>query len=473
MKSAEKMYDVVVIGGGPGGYVAAIRAAQLGLKTACVEMRDTLGGTCLNIGCVPSKALLQSSEYYHMAAKDFAKHGINVQPKLDLATMMKRKNKVVVDLTSGVAFLFKKNKVDHIKGRGRISQPGQVDITEGPDKGQQIACKNIIIATGSETTPVPGLEIDEKRIVSSTGALEFPTVPKHLVVVGGGVIGLEMGSIWNRLGAAVTVVEYMPHIIPAIDRTISNKFTTSLERQGIKFKLQTKVTGVEKLKTKCNLTLVKVGEDEGGKAEVLACDAVLVAVGRRPFTEGVGVDALGIKTDARGFIEVDSQLQTNIPGIYAIGDCVPGMMLAHKAEDEGVAVAEIIAGQHGHVNYGTIPGVIYTWPEVAYVGQTEEELKAANRPYRVGKFSFKANSRSRATDMTDGLVKILADKETDRVLGGHIVGPNAGDLIHEIVTVMEFGGSAEDIARICHAHPTFSEAIKEAAMDSAGRALHA
>ena len=348
-----------------------------------------------------------------------------------------------------------------------------MEITEGPDKGQQIACKNIIIATGSETTPIPGLEIDEKRIVSSTGALEFSAVPKHLVVVGGGVIGLELGSVWKRLGAEVTVVEFMPHIIPSVDRTISNKFTTILEQQGIKFRLQTKVVGIEKLKTKCNLKLMKAGDNPDGKEEVLGCDAVLVAVGRRPFTHGVGVDTLGIKTDARGFIEVDSQLQTNIPGIYAIGDCVLGMMLAHKAEDEGVAVAEIIAGQHGHVNYGTIPGVIYTWPEVAYVGQTEEQLKAANRAYRVGKFAFKANSRSRATDMTEGLVKILADEETDRVLGGHIVGPNAGDLIHEIVTVMEFGGSAEDIARICHAHPTFSEAVKEAAMDSAGRALHA
>lgn len=462
-------YDVVVIGGGPGGYVAAIRAAQLGLKTACVEMRGRLGGTCLNVGCIPSKALLQSSEFFHEASHSFADHGIVVKPKLDLKAMMSRKDKIVGDLTKGIEFLFKKNKVDYVIGRGHIDAPGKVSVTEGKDKGKVLETANIIIATGSESTPLPGIEVDEKTVVTSTGALDFDKVPKHLVVIGGGVIGLELGSVWSRLGAEVTVVEFMDRITPGMDGEVSKTFQRILTKQGLSFKMKTKVTGAKKTKTGVELTMEPAA---GGDPETLACDKLLLCIGRRPYTEGLGLEALGVEKDPRGVIQVDAHYKTNVDGIYAIGDCIPGAMLAHKAEDEGVVLAEILAGQKPHINYDAIPGVIYTWPEVADVGATEESLKAQGRAYKAGKFPFSANSRGRANDATDGFVKILADAETDKVLGAHIIGPGAGDLIHEIVTIMEFGGSAEDVARTCHAHPTYSEAVKEAALAVDARPIH-
>jgi dihydrolipoamide dehydrogenase len=462
-------YDLVVIGGGPGGYVAAIRAAQLGLKTACVEKRGALGGTCLNVGCIPSKALLQSSEKYEGAAHDLKAHGVKVGSlALNLKDMMARKDKIVADLTKGVEFLFKKNRIDYVKGTGKIEKPGAVAVANGRDS-QILETRNIIIATGSESTPIPGVEIDEKRIVTSTGALSLSKVPKHLVVIGGGYIGLEMGSIWRRLGAKITVVEFLDRIVPGMDGEVAKHFQRILKKQGMDFRLGSKVTAAKKGKSGVTLTLEPAA---GGKAEKIDCDTVLLSVGRRPYTEGLGLESLGIKTDNPGFIEIDERFQTSVAGIYAIGDCVRGPMLAHKAEDEGVVCAEMLAGQSGHVNYDAIPGIVYTAPEVASVGKTEEQLKDSGADYRVGKFPFTANSRARCNAETDGFVKILADAATDRVLGAHIIGADAGNLIHEIVTVMEFGGSAEDVARTSHGHPTLNEAVKEAALAVAGRALH-
>ncbi|MBX9596361.1 MAG: dihydrolipoyl dehydrogenase [Roseomonas sp.] len=458
-------FDVIVIGAGPGGYVCAIRAAQLGMKVACVEKRATLGGTCLNVGCIPSKALLQSSEHFEEANHKLAEHGVNVgQVTLDLARMQARKAEVVGANVKGVEFLFKKNKVTWLKGSGRVVAAGQVDVD-----GTTYATKHIVIATGSESTPLPGVTVDEKRIVTSTGALELEKVPGHLVVIGGGVIGLELGSVWRRLGAQVTVVEFLDRIVPGMDNEIGKAFERTLAKQGIKFKLKTKVTGASVTDTGVTLTTEPVG---GGAAETLAADVVLLAIGRRPHVEGLGLAEAGVALDERGRVKTDGHFATNIPGIWAIGDVIVGPMLAHKAEDEGVALAEQIAGQKPHINYDAIPGVVYTWPEVANIGKTEEELKAAGVAYKVGKFPFTANGRARAMASMDGFVKILADKETDRVLGAHILGPDAGTLIAEIAVAMEFGASAEDVARTCHAHPTLNEAVKEAALAVDGRALH-
>ena len=458
-------YDVLIIGGGPGGYVAAIRAAQLGLRTACVEMRATLGGTCLNIGCIPSKALLQSSENYHEVLGSFKDHGINVQGvTLDLARMQARKGEVVAANVNGVAFLFKKNKVDWLKGAGRISAQGQVTVDD-----RVYAAKHIVIATGSESIPLPGVTVDESRIVTSTGALELDSVPKRMVVIGGGYIGLELGSVWHRLGAEITVVEYLDRLVPGMDGEIGKTFERVLGKQGIKFRLSTKVTGAVASETGVDLTIEPA---KGGATETIHADVVLVSIGRRPFTKSLGLAEAGVALDERGFVKINAHYRTNVEGIYAIGDVISGPMLAHKAEEEGVAVAELIAGQAGHVNYGVIPGVVYTWPEVASIGATEEMLKRDGVAYNVGKFPFTANGRARAMGSTDGFVKILADKRTDRVLGAHIIGPDAGTLIAEIATAMEFGASAEDIARTCHAHPSLSEAVKEAALAADGRAIH-
>ncbi|MCK6453303.1 MAG: dihydrolipoyl dehydrogenase [Alphaproteobacteria bacterium] len=464
-------YDVVVIGGGPGGYVAAIRAAQLGLKTACVEKRGSLGGTCLNVGCIPSKALLQSSEKYAEALHDLAAHGVKVgDVELDLKTMMARKDKVVLDLTKGIEFLFKKNKVDYRPGAGAIEAPGKVKVALNAGGSETLATRAIVIATGSDHVDLPGVAIDEKRIVSSTGALSLSAVPKHLVVVGAGYIGLEMGSVWRRLGAEVTVVEFLDRITPGMDLEVARQFQRILGRQGFKFMLGTKVTGAKEAKSGVTLTLEPAA---GGAAQTLDADVVLVAIGRKPFTQGLGLDSAGVKLDGKGRVEVDDHFRTSVPGIYAIGDVIRGPMLAHKAEDEGVVVAEIIAGQSGHIDYDAIPGIVYTWPEVASVGKTEEELKAAGVEYRVGKFPFSANSRARCNATTDGFVKILADARTDRVLGAHIIGPDAGTLIQELVLGKEFQAAAEDVARTCHGHPTLTEAVKEAALAVAGRAIHA
>jgi dihydrolipoamide dehydrogenase len=467
---SDQPYDVVVIGGGPGGYVCAIRAAQLGLKTACVEKRGALGGTCLNVGCIPSKALLNASEKYHEACHALGTFGVKLgKVGLDLDAMMALKDKTVADLTKGIEFLFKKNKVDYLKGTATLTGPGTLRVEAG-DGGRDVEARSIVVATGSDHAVLPGLAIDEKRIVSSTGALALDGVPKHLVVVGGGYIGLEMGSVWQRLGAEVTVVEFLDRIVPGMDGEIAKTFQRILKKQGFAFRLSTKVTAAEAGKTGVKLTLEPA---KGGQPESLEADVVLVAVGRRPYTEGLGLDRAGVALDDAGRIKVDAHFQTNIAGIYAIGDVIAGPMLAHKAEEEGVAVAEILAGQSGHVNYDTVPGVVYTWPEVAAVGKTEEQLKDAGVEYRVGKFPFSANSRARANAFTEGFVKILADAKTDRVLGAHIIGPEAGDLVHEIVVLMEFGGSAEDLARSFHAHPTLNEAVKEAALAVAGRAIHA
>ncbi len=467
---AETTHDLVVIGAGPGGYVAAIRAAQLGLRVACVDKSATLGGTCLNVGCIPSKALLHSSEKYAEAINGLAIHGVAASGvKLDLKTMMARKDKVVADLTQGVAFLFKKNKVEWVRGAARIAAPGAVAVLTDDGKSRQINTKYILVATGSESTPLAGVEIDEKRIVTSTGALTLTKVPKHLVVVGAGYIGLEMGSVWRRLGAEVTVVEFLDRITPGMDGELAKHFQRVLAKQGFAFRLGTKVTAAKASKTRVVLT---VEPARGGDGEEIACDVVLVAVGRRPCTEGLGLAEAGVETDNHGFIRVDEGFQTGVEGIFAIGDCIRGAMLAHKAEEEGVACAEILAGEAAHVNYDAIPGIIYTWPEVAAVGRTEEELKDAGIAYRAGKFPFTANSRARANADTAGLVKILADAETDRVLGAHIIGPDAGNLIHEIVVGMAFGAAAEDIARTCHGHPTLNEAVKEAALAVAGRPIH-
>ncbi|NNE85834.1 MAG: dihydrolipoyl dehydrogenase [Alphaproteobacteria bacterium] len=463
-------YDLIVIGGGPGGYVAAIRAAQLGLSVACVEKRESLGGTCLNIGCIPSKALLSSSEKFAEVEHDLAAVGVNVSGvKLDLPAMMAHKDAVVSDNTKGIDFLFKKNKVERILGTGRIAAPGKVEVTPAKGDTQTLDTKAILIATGSESMPLPGVETDEERIVTSTGALSLSAVPKHLVVVGAGYIGLEMGSVWARLGAKVTVVEFLDRITPGMDGEVAKNFQRILGKQGFEFRLGTKVTGAEKLKSKVKLSLEPAA---GGDTETLDCDIVLVAIGRRPYTVGLGLEELGVETDNRGFITIDAHYQTNVEGVFAIGDCVPGPMLAHKAEDEGMACAEIIAGETGHVNYDAIPGIVYTWPEVASVGQTEEQLKEAGVEYKVGKFPFSANGRARAANNTDGFVKILADANTDRILGAHIIGPDAGTMIHEIVVGMEFGAAAEDIARTCHGHPTLNEAVKEAALAVANRTIH-
>ena len=458
-------FDVIVIGSGPGGYVCAIRAAQLGMKVACVEKRATLGGTCLNIGCIPSKALLQSSENFYAATHALADHGVIVEGvKFDLARMQARKDEVVTANVRGVEFLFKKNKVTWLHGSGRIAGPGQVDVD-----GTIYETKHIVIATGSESVPLPGVEVDEKTIVSSTGALELDSVPKHLVVIGGGYIGLELGSVWRRLGAEVTVVEFLDRLVPTMDGEIAKQFQRILGKLGIKFRLGTKVTGAVASETGVTLTLEPA---KGGASETLEADVVLVAIGRRAFTEGLGLQEAGVALDERGRVVVDEHWATNVPGVFAIGDVIAGPMLAHKAEEEGIALAERLAGQAGHVNYDVIPGIVYTWPEVASVGRTEEELKAAGVEYKVGKFPFTANGRARAMGDTDGFVKILADAHTDRVLGAHILGPDAGTLIAELATAMEFGASAEDVARTCHAHPTLNEAVKEAALAVEGRALH-
>jgi len=460
-----EQYDVIIIGSGPGGYVCAIRAAQLGLKVACVEKRATLGGTCLNVGCIPSKALLQSSENFDAAGHAFAEHGIVIDSvKLDLAKMQARKDDVVTANVKGVEFLFRKNKVAWLKGTGRVAAPGQVDVD-----GTVYETKNIIIATGSESTPLRGVDVDEKRIVTSTGALELDNVPEHLVVIGAGVIGLELGSVWRRLGAKVTVIEFLDRILPGMDTELATAARRVLAKQGLTFRLGSKVTSAATSDTGVTLT---VEPSKGGDAEQMTADIVLLAIGRRPYIEGLGLDAVGVALDERGRVRTDAYFATNVPGIYAIGDVIAGPMLAHKAEDEGVALAEILAGKAGHVNYGVIPGVVYTWPEIASVGQTEEELKAAGIAYNVGKFPFTANGRARAMGDTDGFVKLLAEKTTDRLLGAHILGPDAGTLIAELAIAMEFGASAEDVARTCHAHPTLNEAVKEAALAVEGRALH-
>ena len=458
-------FDVIVIGAGPGGYVCAIRAAQLGMKVACVEKRATLGGTCLNVGCIPSKALLQSSEHYEEAVHKLAEHGVNVgQVTLDLKRMQARKAEVVGANVKGIEFLFKKNKVTWLKGEGRIVKPGTVAVD-----GAEYAAKHIVIASGSESIPLPGVTVDEKRIVTSTGGLELDAVPGHLVVIGGGYIGLEMGSVWSRLGAEVTVIEFLDRLVPAMDTEVGKSFERILSKQGFKFKLKTKVVSAVADDTGVTLTLQPAA---GGAEETLRADVVLLAIGRRAYVAGLGLDAAGVALDERGRVTVDAHYATNVPGIWAIGDVITGPMLAHKAEEEGVALAENLAGQRGHVNYGAIPGVVYTWPEVASVGETEEQLKARGQAYKVGKFPFTANGRARAMGDTDGFVKILADKVTDRVLGAHILGPDAGTLIAEIALAMEFGASAEDVARTCHAHPSLNEAVKEAALAVDGRALH-
>jgi dihydrolipoamide dehydrogenase len=462
-------YDLVVIGTGPGGYVCAIRASQLGLKVAVVEKRGTHGGTCLNVGCIPSKALLHASELFEEAGHGFAAMGIGVEPKLDLSRMLDFKDEGVDGNVKGVEFLLKKNKVDVFFGTGTVLGTGKVAVKGNDGKDSTLETKAIVIATGSDVTPLPGVTIDEKRIVSSTGALDLETVPKHLVVVGAGVIGLELGSVWRRLGAKVTVIEYLDRILPGMDGEVAKQFQRILAKQGMTFRLSTKVAAVEPAGEGLS---VAVEPAAGGERQTIEADVVLVAIGRRPYTEGLGLAEAGVALDPRGRVVIDSHFATNVPGIYAIGDVVAGPMLAHKAEDEGVAVAEILAGQAGHVNYDVIPGVVYTYPEVAAVGKTEEELKDAGVAYKAGKFPFLANGRAKVNRTTDGFVKVLADAKTDRVLGVHIIGPTAGEMIHEAVIAMEFGGSAEDIARSCHAHPTLSEAVKEAAMAVDGRAIH-
>ena len=462
-------YDLVVIGSGPGGYVCAIRAAQLGLKTAIVEKKPTFGGTCLNIGCIPSKALLHASEMFDEAGHGFEALGIKRgAPKLDLPVMMKHKQDTVDANVQGVAFLLKKNKVDSFIGTGSIAAPGKVLVTKADGSTETIETKNIVIATGSDSAPLPGVAIDEKTVVTSTGALELNKVPAKLLVIGAGVIGLELGSVWSRLGAEVTVVEYLDRILPGMDNEVAKQFQRILSKQGFTFHLSSKVTKVETGKSGSKVT---VEPSAGGEAKTLEADIVLVAIGRRPYTEGLGLEALGVSLE-RGRIVIDDHFKSSVSGIYAIGDVVRGPMLAHKAEDEGVAVSEIIAGHAGHVNYGVIPGGVYTQPEIATIGQTEEELKAGNIAYTVGKFPFTANGRARAMRSTDGFVKILADAATDRVLGCHIIGKGAGDLIHEVAVLMEFGGSSEDLARTCHAHPTMSEAVKEAALGVEKRSIH-
>jgi dihydrolipoamide dehydrogenase len=463
------MYDALVIGSGPGGYVCAIRASQLGLKVAIVEKRATHGGTCLNVGCIPSKALLHASDSFEEAGHGFAQMGIGVAPSLDLARMQGYKAEGVKGNVDGVAFLLKKNKIDTYRGTGRIEAPGRVEVTSTDGKRVSLDTRAIIIATGSDIARLPGVEIDEKTVVSSTGALELPTVPGKLLVVGAGVIGLELGSVWRRLGSDVTVVEYLDRILPGMDGDVATSFQKILTKQGMKFRLGSKVTKVSRDASGCVATIEPAG---GGPAEDVFADVVLVCIGRTPYTDGLGLTEAGVALDNRRRIVVDSHFATSVTGIYAIGDVIAGPMLAHKAEDEGVALAEMLAGQSGHVNYAVIPNVIYTAPEVASVGKTEEELKAAGVAYKAGKFPFLANGRAKVNRTTDGFVKVLADATTDRVLGVHIIGPHAGEMIGEACVLMEFGGSAEDLARICHAHPTLTEAVKEAAMAVGKRAVH-
>ncbi|RUY36994.1 dihydrolipoyl dehydrogenase [Mesorhizobium sp. M7A.F.Ca.CA.001.09.2.1] len=465
-------YDVVIIGSGPGGYVCAIKAAQLGLRVAVVEKNATFGGTCLNIGCIPSKALLHASEMFAEAGHSFDTLGVEISaPKLNLKKMMAHKDATVSSNVNGVAFLFKKNKIDSFRGTGKVLAAGKVSVTSEDGKVEEIETKNIVIATGSDVAGIPGVkvDIDEKVIVSSTGALSLDKVPGHLVVVGGGVIGLELGSVWARLGAKVTVVEFLDTILGGMDGEVSKQFQRLLGKQGFEFKLGAKVTGVAKAKKGATVTFEPV---KGGAAETIEADAVLIATGRRAYADSLGLGEAGVEVDERGRVKTDGHLKTNIPGIYAIGDVIAGPMLAHKAEDEGVAVAETIAGQAGHVNYDVIPSVVYTSPEIASVGKTEEELKKAGIDYKIGKFPFSANGRARAMLHTDGFVKILADRQSDRVLGMHIVGFGAGEMIHEAAVLMEFGGSSEDLARTCHAHPTMSEAIKEAALATFFKPIH-
>ena len=464
---AEK-FQAIVIGGGPGGYVCAIRLAQLGIKTACIESRGTLGGTCLNIGCIPSKSLLNLSENFHKA-KNFSKIGIEVgEVKLNLQKMMQNKDKSVTDLTKGVEFLFKKNKVTYFQGTGKLKSKSEITIIDKENKEKNIQSDNIIISTGSEPVSLPGIEFDEEKIISSTGALSLKSVPKKMVVVGGGYIGLEMGSVWSRLGSEVHVVEFLDHITPGMDKEISNEFMKILKKQGLNFHLQTKVEKISKSK---NGVIIETSGKEGKKIK-FESDVVLISVGRKPYTKNLNLEKMGIKLDEKKRIKVNKNYQTNIPNIYAIGDVIEGPMLAHKAEEEGIAVAELISGQSGHVNYEVIPGVVYTTPEVASVGKTEEQLKEKNQKYKIGKFPFMANSRAKAIDEPDGFVKILADATTDKVLGVHLIGPHAGELIAEMAIAMEFGASSEDIARTCHAHPTFSEAVKEAALSVEKRQIH-
>ncbi len=454
-------FDAIVIGGGPGGYNAAIRLGQLGLTAACVDKRGSFGGTCLNIGCIPSKALLHASERFHEAETDFAKLGIKAQVSIDLPAMMAQKDKVVGELTKGVEFLFRKNKVEGVVGEGRITGPGQVEVKGKDGSIRRLSAKHIIIATGSDVTELPCAPIDEKQIVSSTGAIALKEVPKKLLVVGAGVIGLELGSVWRRLGSEVMVVEFLDRITPGMDLEVSKAFQRILTKQGISFQLSTKVVGVEK---KGGGLAITIEPAAGGEKKVIDADVMLVSIGRRPFTDNLGLDQMGVALDKRGRVITDAHYRTNVAGIYAIGDCREGPMLAHKAEDEAVALAELLAGKAGHVNYDAIPSVIYTAPEVAAVGKTEEELKAEGRAYKVGKFPFTANARAKTIMATEGFVKMLADAKTDRILGCHIIGPEAGNLLAEVVLAMEFGAASEDIARTCHSHPTLSEAVRQAAM---------
>ena len=465
----ENKFDVIVIGGGPGGYVCAIRAAQLGLKTACVESRGSLGGTCLNVGCIPSKSLLNLSEAYHKAKTSYAGLGIEIDNlKLNISKMMSNKEKSVGALTKGIEFLFKKNKVTYLKGKGVIFSKNTVVVYNGENKSSYEA-KNIVIATGSVPSSLPGINIDEDKIVSSTGALSFKNVPKHLVVIGAGYIGLEMGSVWLRLGSKVTVLEYLDFITPGMDREVSNEFQKILKKQGMSFKLNSKVESVQVKGENIEITFT---DNATKQKDVIVADKALISVGRKPYTEGLNLSKIGIKKDTKGCVEVNKKFQTAIKNIYAIGDVIKGPMLAHKAEEEGIAVAEILAGQSGHVNYDVIPGVVYTSPEIASIGKTEEQLKQEKIDYRVGKFPFLANSRAKVTNETEGFVKILADAKTDRILGVHMIGPHTGEMIAEMAVAMEFGASSEDIARICHAHPTHTEAIREAALAVDKRPIH-
>jgi dihydrolipoamide dehydrogenase len=466
-------YDLIVIGSGPGGYVCAIRAAQLGLKTAVVEKWPTFGGTCLNIGCIPSKAMLNASELYEEAAHKFAGMGIKVgTPAIDLATMLNYKQQAVDSNVKGVDYLFRKNKIETFHGAGRIAAPGKVEVKDADGKSQVLDTKAIVIATGSDVARLNGIDIDEKRIVSSTGALDLSNVPKKLLIVGAGIIGVELGSVWRRLGAEVTIVEFLDHILPGIDNEVGRQFHRMMEKQGIAFRLSSKVAAVDVSGKVLKVKVEPAADGGGGAAQTLEADVVLVAIGRVPYTDGLGLETVGVRRDNRGRVTVDPHFRTNVEGIYAIGDVIAGPMLAHKAEEEGVAVAEILAGQAGHVNYDVIPNVVYTFPEIASVGKTEEELKAGGVAYNVGKFPFAANPRARINLTTEGFVKILADAKTDRVLGVHILGPDAGNMIGEAAVAMEFGASSEDIARTCHAHPTLSEAIKESALAVAKRAIN-
>ncbi|KAI3841186.1 hypothetical protein MKX03_004890 [Papaver bracteatum] len=468
--SASDENDVVIIGGGPGGYVAAIKAAQLGLKTTCIEKRGALGGTCLNVGCIPSKALLHSSHMYHEAKHAFANHGVKVSNvEVDLPAMLGQKDKAVSNLTRGIEGLFKKNKVTYVKGYGKLISPSEVSVETIEGEKTVVKGKNIIIATGSDVKPLPGITIDEKKIVSSTGALSLSEIPKKLVVIGAGYIGLELGSVWGRLGSEVTVVEFASDIVPSMDGEIRKQFQRSLEKQKMKFMLKTKVVGVDTSGEGVKLTLEP---SAGGDQTTLEADVVLVSAGRTPFTAGLGLDKIGVEMDKMGRIPVNERFGTSIPGVFAIGDVIPGPMLAHKAEEDGVACVEYIAGKVGHVDYDLVPGVCYTHPEVASIGKTEEQVKTMGVEYRVGKFPFMANSRAKAIDNAEGLVKIIAEKESDKILGVHIMSPNAGELIHEAVLALQYGASSEDIARTCHAHPTMSEALKEAAMATYDKAIH-